>query len=226
MSSMIYMSTYTATLEALNEFDGGMYGAMEGADSNTQKIEAKVNENYAQITAELNQALHDKNQKAALAAVDKLENVIDNAIKEMDEMPKDRFRGIQKAIKLILAAAGVFLMFKTPAIRKYIMGIIGKTPIGSKILGGISKAPKLVRKVGGLVADMTIWSAPSSALIKGAKMAIDDIKLGSKEEFVEAYGDKPNASSGIYRQLYTTLQNEKKALPMLREEIVKHCKTK
>ena len=27
MSSMIYMSTYTAVLEAFNEFDAGIYGA-------------------------------------------------------------------------------------------------------------------------------------------------------------------------------------------------------
>ena len=227
MDQISYMNRYTIVIESMQEFDCVEDTAMESVNKDVENIEADYTQKYAQYIADFQSAIDSKDRQGALKALDNVDKLLGETLKQMQELPQDKFIGIRKLAKIALAIVGLYLTFKSGKIYDVAKNLLSKMPlpgIVNKVFGGIAaKTPEKLAKFGGKAAKfagtMAIGDVGTKQVFRGAKEIMNDIKAGSRKEFEEKYGKNPNAASNLYRKFYLALQSEKAAIPQLKQEV-------
>ena len=239
MDYVVYMNAYTNAIEAMNDFDQDEAAAMEGFKSEIDNVANEYTTAYSQLIARFQTAVSSKNKAEALKAIDDLDKLLGQTMQKAREVPKDHFAGIKFIAKVALAVAGLFLIIKSKDINAMVKNLFMKSPIPKTISNaiGMSKTATKVTKTALNVAKahptatrralgaanffvgIDAGGIGFKALFKGGKSALNDIQAGSRKEFVEKYGDQPNASSALYRKFYSMLQNEKAMISRLKQEV-------
>lgn len=231
MESISYMSYYTEAFEALESFDryDSMDLAIESINRDIKKAQDSFNSQFSKVTADLQAQLKEKNEAGALKAVDDLDKLLDQAIKDAENLPPDKFIGIRKIGKIALAVIGLVIMIKSGKSFDIAEKLISRTPASNIIKSAISKAPGFIKsngakKVAKFAVNAKVSSIGFKAFMNGAKESIANLRMGSKSEFDLYYGKNPNAASVVYRKYYDLLQNEKQNIPAVKQAVKDYCR--
>lgn len=239
MDYVVYMSAYSAILESFAYFGQDEDVAMEGFKKEIDTAADEYTTAYSQIIAKFQAEISAKNKAGALAAIDEMDKLLGQTLQKLRELPKDHFAGIKFIAKIALAVAGLFLMIKSKDANALVKNLFMRSPIPKTINHAISLSktatkvatagktlatnhPTAVKKaLGGanFFFGVDAVGIGMKAIFKGGKAALDDIKAGNRKEFIEQYGDQPNASSALYRKFYSMLQTEKSMIPKLKQEV-------
>ena len=227
MDQISYMNRYAIVLESMQEFDCTEDSAIESINKGVENVESNYTQQYAQYIAEFQSAIDSKDRQGALKALDNVDKLLGETLKQMQELPQDKFIGIRKLAKIALAIVGLYLTFKSGKVYETAKTLLGKLPlpgIVNKIFGGIAaKTPEKLAKFGGKAAkfagSMAIGEVGTKQVFHGAKEIMNDIKAGSRKDFEEKYGKNPNAASGLYRKFFLALQAKKASIPQLKQEV-------
>lgn len=232
MNAITYMSYYAEALEALEDFDryDDLEGATESIGRDVAKAQNSFNSQFSAASAELQARLKEKDEAGAMKAVDQIEKLIDQAIKDAENIPPDKFIGIRKIGKIALAIIGLIIMIKSGKSFDLANKLIAKTPASAVIKSALSKAPAFARsKTAKNVAKMAVTGKVANfgfkAFMSGAKDSIQNLRMGSKAEFDLYYGKNPNAASAVYRKYFDLLQNEKQSIPEVRQAVKEYCRS-
>lgn len=239
MDFIAYMNAYSDATEAMRYFDYDESAAMEGFKSEIDNVADEYTTAYSQLIARFQAAVSSKNKADALKAIDDMDKLLGQTLQKVREVPKDHFAGIKFIAKIALAVAGLFLIIKSKDANTLVKNLFMKSPIPktiSKAIGMSKTATKITKSALGIAkahptATKRALGAANffigidaggiglKALFKGGKSALDDINAGTRKDFIEKYGDQPNASSALYRKFYTMLQTEKSMIPRLKQEV-------
>lgn len=222
-----YLDRYATALEAMSDFDDYEDSALENINRDLEKTEENYSAQYAQVIAKFQSAIDSGDKNNALKALDEMDELLANTLQEMQELPQDKFIGVRKIAKIVLAVAGAYLMIRSGKVVDMGKNILAKTPlpgIVNRIFGRqVAKVPSKVAKFGAKAAkfgaEMVVGDIGFKGVMKGGKEIMAEIKAGSRKDFEEKYGKNPNAASGLYRKFYLALQAEKSSIPQLKQEV-------
>lgn len=222
-----YLDRYATALEVMSDFDDYEDSALENINRDLEKTEENYSAQYAQVIAKFQSAIDSGDKNNALKALDEMDELLANTLQEMQELPQDKFIGVRKIAKIVLAVAGAYLMIRSGKVVDMGKNILAKTPlpgIVNRIFGRqVAKVPSKVAKFGAKAAkfgaEMVVGDIGFKGVMKGGKEIMAEIKAGSRKDFEEKYGKNPNAASGFYRKFYLALQAEKSSIPQLKQEV-------
>ena len=116
-------------IESMQEFDCIEDAVMESINKDVENVEADYTQKYAQYIAEFQSAIDSKDRQGALKALDNVDKLLGETLKQMQELPQDKFIGIRKLAKIALAIVGLYLTFKSGKIYDAAKNLLSKMPL-------------------------------------------------------------------------------------------------